>query len=148
MKRPLSDKQQKKLTDDARLLRAWRKWHAEQKDAVLNGPYAAALNELMRMLNNLQHASGSQLVGLTRAVDWSGIDANTRAVVLHEANVTITKHRERMSEERPIDDGLPGDPPCAFRLMKETINQFPAPAGKGRSPVTVDLNRANVKHGD
>ena len=46
---------EEKLADDARLLRAWKKWHAEERAAVLAGPHGSVLVELFRMLENLKH---------------------------------------------------------------------------------------------
>jgi len=46
---------EEKLADDARLLRAWKKWHAEERAAVLAGPHGSGLAELFRMLENLKH---------------------------------------------------------------------------------------------
>jgi len=46
---------EEKLADDARLLRARKKWHAEERAAVLAGPHGSVLAELFRMLENLKH---------------------------------------------------------------------------------------------
>ena len=40
MKHRKSEKEQKKLADNARLLRAWKKFHQGERNAVLAGPYA------------------------------------------------------------------------------------------------------------
>jgi hypothetical protein len=87
-------KKEKELADNARLLCAWTKFHCEQREAVLAGPYGTALTELFRMFANMKHVRPSQLVGYTRAIEWSKIDFPTRLVVLHEANAAITKLRE------------------------------------------------------
>jgi len=42
-------KKEKELADNARLLRAWKKFHREQREAVLAGPHGAVLSELFRM---------------------------------------------------------------------------------------------------
>jgi len=34
-------KQEKELADNARLLRAWKKFHREEREAVLAGPHSA-----------------------------------------------------------------------------------------------------------
>ena len=94
MKRQFSDKTQK-LADDARLLRAWKKFHRDECTTALVGPYGAVLGELFRMFANLQHVQPSQLAGYIRAIDWSEIDYPTRLVVLHEVNSAITKLREK-----------------------------------------------------
>jgi len=144
MKRRQSE-QDKKLADDARLLRAWKAFHSEERETVLAGPYGAVLNELFRMFANLEHVQPVQLVGYTRAIDWSEIDYPTRLTVIHEANAAITKRREKQGRE-PIDDPLPGTPPSAFQIIRELLTtklpassrarptrRGPYPGGKSRT---------------
>ena len=129
-RRPKSDKAQKKLVDDARLLRAWKKFHREEREAVLTGPHGAVLVELFRMLDHLQFARPTQVIGIVNAIDWAAIDFNTRLVVLHEVNAAVMKHREKQGLE-PIDDPLPGSSDNVFRVIRQIINQFPAVRGGG-----------------
>ena len=130
-------KQEQKLIDDTRLLRAWKKFHAEEKTAVLAGPHGAVLGELLRMLMNLQHVQPAQLIGLARSIDWAVIDYDTKLTVLHEINSAITKFREKRGLE-PIDDTVEGEPP--FRTLKAIL--FPARAPTGAKPVTSIRNSA------
>ena len=53
-------KKEKELADNARLLRAWKKFHREQREAVLAGPHGAVLSELFRMFANIQHVTPAQ----------------------------------------------------------------------------------------
>jgi hypothetical protein len=115
-----SEKEQKKLADDARLLRVWRKWHREEREAVLVGAHGAALHELFRMLQNLKHVQPVQLIGFAHSIDWSEIDFNTRLVVVHELSAAITAFREKRGLE-PIDDNLPGQPDTPFRTIKAIV---------------------------
>ena len=124
MKRPKSAKEQKKLADDARLLRAWWNWHAEEKAAVLSGPHAATLAELFRMFSAIKHVTPAQLVGFVSAIDWSAIDYQTRLTVLHELNSAITKFRETQKVDA-ISDPLPGQRDNVFRIIKTLFNSFP-----------------------
>ena len=119
----------KKLADDARLLRAWKNFHREEKAAALSGPHARTLAELFRAFANIECVQPAQLVGFIGAIDWSGIDHQTRLVVLHELNATITKLREKRGLD-PIDDPLPGQPDNAFRIIKKLFG-FPAPSQEG-----------------
>jgi hypothetical protein len=123
--KPRSNREQKKLADDARLLRHWKAWHREERQTVLAGPHSAVLGELFRMFENLQHVQPSQLTGLVRSIDWAAIDYDTRLVVLHEVNVAITKYREKRGAE-PISDNLPGQPDTPFRVIHRIIHQVPA----------------------
>jgi hypothetical protein len=121
--------QEQKLADDARLVRAWKKFHAEEKAAVLAGPYSATLVELFRMFSAIEHVTPAQLVGFIGAIDWSAIDYQTRLTVMHEVNAMIAKFREKRGLE-PINDPLPGQPDNAFRIIKNLFNSFPPCAGE------------------
>ena len=69
-----SASEQKKLADDALLLRAWRAWHRDERDTVLAGPHGSMLTELFRMVANLKHVRPSQLIGFVRSIEWSSLD--------------------------------------------------------------------------
>jgi hypothetical protein len=119
MKRRASEKN-KKLADDARLVRAWKKFHREEREVVLAGPHGAVLNELFRMIVNLKHMQPAQLIGYAQLIDWAAIDYNAKLVVVHELNSAITAYREKCGLE-PIDDGLPSDPDTPFRTIKAIV---------------------------
>jgi hypothetical protein len=55
MKRRRSEKEQK-LIDDARLMRAWRAWHADQLTEALAGVHAEVMRRLMAQLEDLRSA--------------------------------------------------------------------------------------------
>jgi hypothetical protein len=84
----------------------------------------------MAQLKELRTAR--ELVNFISAQDWSVVDDDTRAIVLHQINRAVTALRERQGLA-PIDDALPGEPLTAFQIIRETINQFPVhterPAG-------------------
>ena len=124
-----STAQEKKLADNERLLRWWKKFHREERDAVLAGPHGAVLGELLRMVKNLQHVQPAQLIGFARSIDWIAIDYDTKLTVLHEINSSITKFREKRGLE-PIDDTVEDEPP--FRTLKAIL--FPARAPTGAKP--------------
>jgi hypothetical protein len=119
MNRRLSTKEQKRLADDARLLRAWRKFHREERDVAL-ATHGALLGELFRMIDNLECVRPAQLLGLVRSIDWTLIDYPTRLVTVHELNSSITAYREKRGLE-PIDDGVPGEPETPFRTIKAIV---------------------------
>ena len=115
------------LADDAHLLRAWKRWHAEQLEETLNGPHGAAVAQVMAFLKGMEPQSAPALIRLLREFDWSQMDADVRFTVLHQVNQAITRLRERTGLA-PIDDSLPwsDEPPTAFLLIKETL--FPRKA--------------------
>src|SRR5262249_38695086 len=129
MTRPLSDKQQKKLADDARLLKVWKKSHRGEREAVLAGPHGTVLSELFRMFENLQNVQPSQLIGFVGSIDWASIDYAIRLTVLHEVNNAITSYREKRGLE-PIDDNLTDQVETPFRTIKVIL--FPSNDGAHR----------------
>jgi hypothetical protein len=144
MARTKSTKEQKKLADDARLLRAWRKFHREEREAVLAGPYSVTLGELFRMFANLKHVQPAQLIGFIGAIDWAAIDYQTRLTVLHEVNAAITARRNRQGLN-PIDDPLPGAPPNAFQVIRGIVTKFPASRGDPPEQSGKQWNDENTK---
>ena len=127
--------QEKKLADNERLLRWWKKVHREEREAVLAGPHSVVLGELFRMFKNLQHVRPAQLLGFARSIDWAAIDADTKLVTLHELNAAITRLREKHNME-PIDDTVSDEPP--FRMIKAIM--FPA------SPHCEGAHRGAARH--
>jgi hypothetical protein len=123
---PNRSKKEKELAENARLLRAWKKFHRDELEAVLAGPYGTTLAELFRMFENMKHVRSSQLIGYMRAIEWSQVDYPTRLTVLHEVNAAITKLREQQGLP-PMDDALPGEPLRAYQVIRNIMNQFPAP---------------------
>jgi hypothetical protein len=126
MPRPKS-KQDKKLADDARLLRAWKHWHAEQLEEALAGVHRNVLERMMAQLKDLK--SARELVNAMAAEDWSTVDEDTKLIVLHQVNAAICKLRTELGQE-PIDDPLPGQPDNAYRLIKNLFNRFPPHVGE------------------
>jgi hypothetical protein len=134
---------EKELADNARLLRAWRAFHREERDTVLAGPHARTLAELFRMFSSIQYVTPAQLVGFIDAIDWSAIDYQTRLTVLHEVNTAITKFRERQGLDS-ISDPLPGAPPNAFQIIRAIITTNSRNnAGERQDPATAMQNRVN-----
>jgi hypothetical protein len=119
MKR-LPHNEQKEVEDRSRLLRAWKKFHAEELEAVLVGPHGAVLVELFRMFENLKHVQPIQLIGFAQSIDWMMIDYTTKLVVVHELNKAITAVREKHRLD-PFDDPLPGQPETPFRMIRAIV---------------------------
>lgn len=114
-----SEKEQK-LADDARLLRAWPKWHRERLEEVLAGPHGTAVAQTMAFLKSMGPQSAPALIELLHEFDWSPMDADVRFVILHQITDAITKLRER-SGLPPIDDPLPDQQANAFLLIKRIL---------------------------
>jgi hypothetical protein len=123
MTRSRSEAEQKKLADDARLMRAWRRWHHEELAEALAGPYGPMVERLAFMLKTLELASSPLLLAYIRGVDWATVDYRTRLTVLHEVNSAITRLRERNGMD-PFDDGVPGERDNVFRIIRGIVTSY------------------------
>jgi hypothetical protein len=132
---------EKELADNARLLRAWKKFHKEERETVLAGPHAVTLSELFRMVANLKHVQPAQLIGFVRSIDWSVIDYATRLVVVHEINDAITAYRTKRGLD-PIADNLPSEPESPFRTIRAIVL---APSPHARVPTGAQPGLSNCK---
>jgi hypothetical protein len=133
VKRRLPRNQQKKLEDDARLLKAWRAWHAEQLNSALASSHGAMVAELMGVLDRVELSSAASLLACVQRSDWSAVSYDVRLTVLHQINNTITRLRERHGLP-PIDDPLPGRPDNVFRRIKNLMFAAPPGAHPGLQP--------------
>jgi hypothetical protein len=120
MRRRRKSEEDKALAENAYLLRAWWKWHAEQLQEALTGAHRDVIGRLMAELTDLRSADA--LVAFIETVDWSAVDANTRLIALHEINSAICKVREKRGLDA-IDDALPGEPPRAFQVIRSIIHE-------------------------
>ena len=130
MRRNSKQEREHELADQARLTRVWRAWHFEQLEEALLGLHGGVLERLMVQLKELRTAR--ELVNFISAQDWSVVDDDTRAIVLHQINRAITALRERQGLA-PIDDALPGKPLTAFQIIREIITKV-SPPRCGRKP--------------
>src|SRR5262249_48710288 len=120
MTRPTARQAEKELADQTRFLKAWRRFHREEREAALAGPHGAILRGLFRMVGHLRAVQPAQLVGVVQSIDWSTIPYDIRLVVVHELNASITRYREKRGLD-PIDDPLPGQPESPFRTIKAIV---------------------------
>jgi hypothetical protein len=120
MPRNSKQERERERAGDAKMFRAWKKFHCEERDEVLRGSHAAVLNELFRMFANLESVKSAQLIGFIHAINWAAINHSTRLTVLHEANNAITALRTKRGLE-PISDPLPGEPETPFRMIKAIV---------------------------
>jgi hypothetical protein len=118
MKRSTAKEQE--LRDNAHLLRAWRKWHAEQLSEAIAGPHGVIVVQVMEFLKTMTPASANALLALMRSQKWADVDADTKFELLHFINVAITDMRER-NGLTPIDDPLPHERPSVFLTIKRML---------------------------
>jgi hypothetical protein len=111
---------EKELRDNAHLLRAWKRWHAEQLEEVLTGPHAVIATQVVHFLKTMTPTSANALLALMRGQTWASVDANTKFVLLHEINSAITAMRER-NNIPAIDDPLPHERLSVFQAIKQML---------------------------
>jgi hypothetical protein len=133
-------KADKKLDDDARLLRTWRRWRRERLEALLAGPYAEAVRALLDFLKTM--TGPSALIDFVEQGPWRDADPDVRADVLALLDGMIIKRRERMGM-MPFDDALPGQPLNVFLILREQLSlsstsQFPPDGGATRGAARFD----------
>jgi hypothetical protein len=133
----------KKLADEARLLRAWQRWRRERLEALLAGPYAKAVQALFDFLKTMNGPSA--LIDFVKAGPWIDTDADVRVEILALVDAVIIRRRERMGLV-PFDDALPDQPLNVFLVLREHL--FPPDGGATRGvarfdqthPLTESLN--------
>jgi len=116
-----SSAKDKELEYRSTLLRAWKKFHAEQLEAALAGVHADVMSRLMAELKHLR--SARELIDFIAAQNWSVVSYDDRAVALHEINRAITALRERHNMS-PFDDGMPGDRPNVFQSIRGIVTGY------------------------
>jgi hypothetical protein len=112
----------KKLADDACLLRAWHNWHAEELAEALAGPHRVIATQVVTFLKMLEStpSAASALLELMRSQTWADVDADTRFELLHLINTKITALREQ-NNMAPFDDPLPNSRANVFLLVKKYL---------------------------
>jgi hypothetical protein len=112
----------KKLADDARLLRAWRNWHAEELAEALAGPHRVIATQVVTFLKmmTMTPAAVDALLTLMRSHTWADVDADTRFILLHEINTAITRMREKNGMV-VISDPLPHQRLSVFLTIKSLM---------------------------
>jgi hypothetical protein len=120
--------QERKCAKQAHLLLARKKFHREERKAVLAGLLGTMPAEPSRMFKNLKHVRPAQPIGFMWSIDWSAIEYATRLVVVRELNDAIWTFREQRGFE-PIDEPLPGQPESSFRTIRAIVIANPARVG-------------------
>jgi hypothetical protein len=131
---------EQKLKERNTLLRAWRKWHAEQLEEVLKGVHRDVFERLMKQLKDLR--SARKVVDFIAAQNWAAVDHDARFIALHEINNAIVRLREA-SALTPIDDPLPGQPESAFRIIKTMFENFPPNTGEHAKDNLANIGASN-----
>lgn len=102
------------------MLRAWRAWHCEQREAAVSGPCGALVEQLLDILRGLTLRGGGELVAFISSQNWSCVDFDTRLTCLHEINERITKLRE-LAGMPPFDDGFGPERTTGFLIVRQLM---------------------------
>jgi hypothetical protein len=137
--RPQSEAE-KKLADDARLLRAWRRWRRERLETLLTGPYAEPVRALLDLLKTM--TGPSALIDFVKQGPWRDADPDVCAEILTLLDAVIIRRRERMGMV-PFDDALPDQPLNVFLILREQLSlsstsEFPPDGGATRGVARFD----------
>jgi hypothetical protein len=116
---PLPRARKQELAHEARFLRQWQAWRAEQRAAALAGPYGELLQQLLGILRTatLQDGAGD-LIAFVESQDW-GADADFRHLALSEIDTAIIALRERAGLA-VFDDPL-GPAVSGFLILREVL---------------------------
>ena len=104
-----------------RLNVAWRRWHDEQREALLAGSHGDAARGLITFLSSMALDQGTALVALIEAGPWRDADADARFGILALIDAHIVMLRERHGLP-PFDDALPGTRPSVFLVLREALS--------------------------
>lgn len=116
------------LEDNAKLLRQWHAFHAEQLQEVLIGPDGAVIAPVIEQLKALGPGKSKALIEFMQRCDWSTVGVDAKLVLLHELNTAIERVRRKLGLPDPISDPLPGQPENLFRIIKAILG-IPATSG-------------------
>lgn len=112
----------KAADDQGRLRLAWRRWHDEQREALLAGPHGDATRGLINFLGSMTVDQGAALVDLVKAGPWRDVNADARFEILRLIDTAIIALRERC-DLPPFDDTLlPDARPNVFLVIHEALS--------------------------
>jgi hypothetical protein len=121
---------EKKPAEQRLEFRQWKRWRRERLEALLQGPYAEPVQELLAFLKTAPGPTA--LLDFVARGPWSDADINTRFEILSLVDAMIIKRRERMGLP-PFDDALPGASSNLFLLLREHLAPPP-----GAQPGLID----------
>jgi hypothetical protein len=119
---PPSKERDKKLADDAKLTRWWRRWRGECVAAALQGPHGGKLAVLIEFLKKMKLGHGQDLVDLIVDQGWSREDLATRELILRVVGEQIVALRLR-HDLVPFSDSIPfsDEEPTAYEVIRTIL---------------------------
>jgi len=115
-------KQEKKQRDEARQVRAYKRWKRAEIRTLLEGPHRIPWLTFSRMLRQLTLEDPQPLIDYVERAAWlRDADQLTRYIALAAISQRIVKLRIQNGYP-PFDDSLPNEPPTAFEVVREMLS--------------------------
>lgn len=106
-KRQTKRDEERRLAEDARLVRGWFAWHRDERKAVLAGSHGPMFERLLFILKGLTLKSAPLLLAYVHGVDWSKLAHHSRA--------------RKNLDRRPIDLGSLASIAVYARICVSTV---------------------------
>lgn len=120
-RRARSAQAEKDLLDEAQLLKLYRRERKKQLQALLDGPFGPDVRELLSFMRTMTLSSAPALIALVRKAVWiKALPEEHKYILLRLVSQGIARVREKNGLE-PFDDGVYGEPPKAFHLIKNAM---------------------------
>lgn len=122
-RRALKEAAEKELEEQEALLRQYRAWRAQRKQALLDGPHGKDVRGIVQFLRTMTLSSAPGLLKLVERSVWiRTMSASDRADLLNIIGSGIIRCRVRAGLE-PFDDEIPfAEPPKAFSQIKQMMD--------------------------
>lgn len=122
-RRALKEAAEKELEEQEALLRQYRAWRAERKQALLDGPHGKDVRGIVQFLRTMTLSSAPGLLKLIERSAWiRTMSASDRADLLNIIGSSIVRLRVR-SGLPEFDDEIPfAEPPKAFSQIKQMMD--------------------------
>lgn len=120
-RRERSAQAEKELEDDSRLLVLYRRYKKAQVRSLVEGRFGPQVKALLTIMHTMTLDSAPDLIRYIRGSAWiAQLSKDEKHILLGLIGRAITKVREKAGMA-PFDDGLPGDPPKAFEILKNIM---------------------------
>jgi hypothetical protein len=108
----------KALEDRDQLFKAWKHWHEERKQELLEGPYAEAARELVNFLEYMKLEDANDLIELVQRGPWNDRDVKYMVLVLIDHRIIFLREQAGLPA---FDDPLPDEEPDTFMTLREML---------------------------
>lgn len=115
----------KERFEQQQLLKRFNKAMTQRRLDLVKGPHGREVKGLLQILDSLTPSSPPALMSYLAKCQWFvNADYSTRHDILWVIDSAIMTFRIREGLS-PFDDGLPGEPPTAFRIARHHLTGAP-----------------------